>query len=107
MVTLKELDKAGLLNGDNPTILNMTMREQLSQYDIMQTQDAAIIDFYRAGPAGIRTTQAFNQSCRWDTVDNMAADGHFSGGTLGLLIGHVSPEVAAGGVIGFIQNPNH
>ncbi|MEL0628054.1 dihydroxy-acid dehydratase [Psychromonas aquatilis] len=75
MAILGELDRAGLLNGDTPTILNMTMREQLAKYDIMQTQDQAIIDFYRAGPAGIRTTQAFSQSCRWDTVDNDRAEG--------------------------------
>ncbi|MCV5689592.1 dihydroxy-acid dehydratase, partial [Escherichia coli] len=31
--------------------------------------------FYRAGPAGIRTTQAFSQDCRWDTVDNDRAEG--------------------------------
>jgi len=211
MAILGELDRAGLLNGENPTILNMTMREQLAQYDIMQTQDPAIIDFYRAGPAGIRTTQAFSQSCRWDTVDNdrvagcvrsienafstegglavlfgnmaidgavvktagvdddnltftgpakiyesqddavesilggkvvagdvvviryegpqggpgmqemlyptsylksmglgkkcaLITDGRFSGGTSGLSIGHVSPEAAAGGVIGLIEN---
>lgn len=75
MAILGELDRAGLLNGETPTILNMTMREQLAKYDIMQTQDQAIIDFYRAGPAGIRTTQAFSQSCRWDTVDNDRAEG--------------------------------
>ncbi|MCV5960363.1 dihydroxy-acid dehydratase, partial [Escherichia coli] len=31
--------------------------------------------FYRAGPAGIRTTQAFSQDCRWDTLDNDRAEG--------------------------------
>jgi len=75
MAILGELDRAGLLNAESPTILNMTMKEQLAKYDIMQTQDQAIIDFYRAGPAGIRTTQAFSQSCRWDTVDNDRVDG--------------------------------
>ncbi|WP_413693962.1 dihydroxy-acid dehydratase [Psychromonas sp. KJ10-2] len=211
MAILGELDRAGLLNGDTPTILNMTMREQLAQYDIMQTKDQAIIDFYRAGPAGIRTVKAFSQSCRWDTVDNdrvegcvrsidnafstegglavlfgnmaidgavvktagvdddnltftgpakvyesqddavaailggkvvsgdvvviryegpqggpgmqemlyptsylksiglgkecaLITDGRFSGGTSGLSIGHVSPEAAAGGLIGLIEN---
>ena len=75
MAILGELDRAGLLNSDIPTILSPTMKEQLAKYDIMQTQDPAIIDFYRAGPAGIRTTQAFSQSCRWDTVDNDRAEG--------------------------------
>ncbi|WP_019614592.1 dihydroxy-acid dehydratase [Psychromonas ossibalaenae] len=75
MAILGELDRAGFLNSDIPTILNMTMKEQLAQYDIMQTQDQAVIDFYRAGPAGVRTTQAFSQACRWDSVDNDRKDG--------------------------------
>ncbi|MBB1274064.1 dihydroxy-acid dehydratase [Psychromonas sp. SR45-3] len=211
MAILGELDRAGLLNSDIPTILSPTMKEQLAKYDIMQTKDQAIIDFYRAGPAGIRTVKAFSQSCRWDTVDNdrkngcvrsidnafstegglavlfgnmavdgavvktagvdddnltftgpakiyesqddaveailggkvvagdvvviryegpqggpgmqemlyptsylksmglgkqcaLITDGRFSGGTSGLSIGHVSPEAAAGGVIGLIEN---
>ncbi len=211
MAILGELDRAGFLNSDIPTILSPSMKAQLAKYDIMQTQDPAIIDFYRAGPAGIRTTQAFSQACRWDTVDNdratgcirslehafssegglavlfgnmavdgavvktagvdddnltfsgpakvyesqddavaailggdvvagdvvviryegpqggpgmqemlyptsylksmglgkkcaLITDGRFSGGTSGLSIGHVSPEAAAGGVVGLIEN---
>ncbi|MEH6453092.1 MAG: dihydroxy-acid dehydratase [Psychromonas sp.] len=211
MAILGELDRAGLLHSDIPTILSPTMKEQLAHYDIMQTKDQAVIDFYRAGPAGIRTVQAFSQSCRWDTVDNdrvsgcirsienafstegglavlfgnmavdgavvktagvdddnltftgpakiyesqddaveailggkvvagdvvviryegpqggpgmqemlyptsylksmglgkkcaLITDGRFSGGTSGLSIGHVSPEAAAGGVVGLIEN---
>ncbi|MBD5778575.1 dihydroxy-acid dehydratase [Pelagicoccus sp. NFK12] len=34
----------------------------------------------------------------------LATDGRFSGGTSGLSIGHVSPEAAAGGPIGLIEN---
>ena len=34
----------------------------------------------------------------------LITDGRFSGGTSGLSIGHVSPEAAAGGVIGLIEN---
>jgi dihydroxy-acid dehydratase len=75
MAILGELDRAGLLNNDIPTIISPTMKEQLAKYDIMQTKDQAIIDFYRAGPAGIRTVKAFSQSCRWDTVDNDRVDG--------------------------------
>ena len=33
----------------------------------------------------------------------LVTDGRFSGGTSGLSIGHVSPEAAAGGVIGLVQ----
>ena len=34
----------------------------------------------------------------------LITDGRFSGGTSGLSIGHVSPEAAAGGAIGLVQN---
>jgi dihydroxy-acid dehydratase len=34
----------------------------------------------------------------------LITDGRFSGGTSGLSIGHVSPEAAAGGAIGLIEN---
>ncbi len=30
---------------------------------------------FRAGPAGIRTTRAFSQDCRWDTPDDDRAEG--------------------------------
>jgi dihydroxy-acid dehydratase len=34
----------------------------------------------------------------------LITDGRFSGGTAGACIGHVSPEAAAGGAIGLLQN---
>ncbi len=34
----------------------------------------------------------------------LITDGRFSGGTAGACIGHVSPEAAAGGVIGLLEN---
>jgi dihydroxy-acid dehydratase len=34
----------------------------------------------------------------------LITDGRFSGGSSGISIGHVSPEAAAGGVIGLIEN---
>jgi dihydroxy-acid dehydratase len=34
----------------------------------------------------------------------LLTDGRFSGGTSGLSIGHASPEAAAGGVIGLVQD---
>ena len=37
----------------------------------------------------------------------LLTDGRFSGGTSGLSIGHVSPEAAAGGAIGLLENGDH
>ena len=75
MAILGELDRAGLLNAQTHTVLGLTMQEQLAQYDIMQTESEEVLTFFRAGPAGIRTTQAFSQDCRWDRLDDDRAEG--------------------------------
>lgn len=72
---LGELDRAGLLKTDVPNILGTTLKETLAQYDIMLTNDDAVKTMYRAGPAGIRTTKAFSQSCRWDSLDDDRQNG--------------------------------
>ncbi len=72
---LGELDRAGLLHNQNKTVLGLTWEQQLAQYDIMLTESDDVKAFYRAGPAGIRTTKAFSQNCRWDTLDNDREDG--------------------------------
>ncbi|MBK4582499.1 dihydroxy-acid dehydratase, partial [Enterobacter hormaechei] len=72
---LGELDRAGLLNRDVKNVLGLTLPESLEQYDVMLTKDDAVKNMYRAGPAGIRTTQAFSQDCRWDTLDDDRAEG--------------------------------
>lgn len=71
---LGELDRAGLLNRDTHTVLG-PLPDVLAKWDIKQTQDDAVKTFFRAGPAGIRTTQAFSQSCRWETLDDDRAEG--------------------------------
>jgi len=66
---LGELARAGHLNTDTHTILGVSLAAVLQKYDVMQTKDEAIIKFYQAGPAGIRTTQAFSQDCRYPSLD--------------------------------------
>lgn len=70
MAILGELDRAGLLNNQTRTVLGLSLAEQIAKYDIMLTKDEAVHKFFRAGPAGIRTTKAFSQDTRWDTVDD-------------------------------------
>ncbi|SFC38746.1 dihydroxy-acid dehydratase [Marinospirillum celere] len=208
---LGELDRAGLLNTELATVHSKTFAEALETWDILRKPTPEVLEFYRAGPAGIPTQQAFSQSTRWNSLDadrengcirnlenafskegglavlygNLAedgcvvktagvedellvfrgtahvtesqeeavanilegkvkegdvvivryegpkggpgmqemlyptsyikskglgkacallTDGRFSGGTSGLSIGHASPEAAAGGAIGLVQN---
>ena len=97
---LGELDRAGLLDSSTRNILQQTMRETLDQYDIMLTKDQAVKDMFRAGPAGIRTTQAFSQNCRWDTLDDDRAEGcirtrehaYSQEGGLAVLYGNIAED---------------
>ncbi|MEQ4510599.1 dihydroxy-acid dehydratase [Dickeya zeae] len=72
---LGELDRAGLLNKNVKNVLGLTLPETLSTYDVMLTQDEAVKKMFAAGPAGIRTTQAFSQDCRWDSLDTDRQEG--------------------------------
>ena len=211
MAILGELDRAGLLHTDTPTVHSPTLGEALARWDIVRTTSESVRPFLQAAPGGVPTQVAFSQSRRWADLDldrevgvirnadhafskdgglavlkgNLAAhgcivktagvddsilifagparvfesqdaavsailtgkiaagdvvviryegprggpgmqemlyptsylkskglgkscalvtDGRFSGGTSGLSIGHVSPEAAAGGVIGLIED---
>ncbi|QLB17866.1 dihydroxy-acid dehydratase [Mannheimia varigena] len=75
MGLLGELDRAGLIHRHVKTVLGLTIEEQLNQYDIIRNNDEELHKFFRAGPAGIRTTKAFSQDCRWDTVDDDRENG--------------------------------
>ncbi len=72
---LGELSRAGLLKTDVPNVLGTTLADVIAKYDIKVTDDEAVKKFYRAGPAGIRTTKAFSQDCRWDTLDDDRENG--------------------------------
>ena len=75
MAILGELDRAKLLRTDVPTVHSATLAEALQQWDIMQTQDQDVLEFFRAGPAGIPTQQAFSQNTRWPSLDTDRANG--------------------------------
>jgi dihydroxy-acid dehydratase len=69
MGILGELDRASKLHTDVPTVHTATMKEALDQWDIMRSPTPEVIEFYKAGPAGIPTQQAFSQATRWPTLD--------------------------------------
>ena len=57
-------------------------------------------EFFRAGPAGIRTTQAFSQDCRYPTLDDDRENGcirskahaYSQDGGLAVLFGNLAPN---------------
>ncbi|MCG8537574.1 MAG: dihydroxy-acid dehydratase [Pseudomonadales bacterium] len=75
MGILSELNRGGLLHNQVSTVHSATMEEALAKWDITLTNDENIQTFFKAGPAGIPTQQAFSQDCRWDSLDTDRAGG--------------------------------
>ena len=75
MGILGELDRAGLLNRDLPTVHSKTMAEALETWDLMRNPSEEVQRFFRAAPGGVRTTIAFSQSARWPSLDTDRENG--------------------------------
>jgi len=72
---LGELDRAGLLHGEVGTVHSKTMRDALRRWDIKQTSDDTVTEFFRAAPGGISTTIAFSQSVQYPGLDTDRTNG--------------------------------
>jgi len=75
MAILGQLDKAGLINRDTPTVHTATLGEALDHWDISRTKSQNVHDFFRAAPGGVPTQVAFSQDRRWDELDLDRANG--------------------------------
>ena len=72
LAILGELDRAGLIHRDVPTVHAATLGAALARWDLRaagrEPADTAST-FYRAAPGGVRTTQAFSQQERYNSLD--------------------------------------
>ena len=75
MAILGQLDRAGLIHRECATVHARTMAEALDGWDISQTENGKVQEFYRAAPGGVRTTEAFSQSKRSEALDLDRAKG--------------------------------
>lgn len=75
MSILGELDRAGLIHTDVNTVHEPTMADSLHKWDIKQTEDEKVIDFFRAAPGGVPTQVAFSQDRRYKSVDDDRENG--------------------------------
>jgi len=100
MAILGELEKAGLLHSSAPTVHSDSILEAINQWDITRTDNEAVHEFFKAGPAGIPTQIAFSQSTRWDSVDADRATGcirslenaYSQEGGLAVLYGNIAED---------------
>ncbi|MDE2411516.1 MAG: dihydroxy-acid dehydratase [Sphingomonadales bacterium] len=69
MAILGELDRAGLLHTDLPTVHSRTLGDALNAWDVKRTNDPVVQTFFKAAPGGVPTQTAFSQARRWEELD--------------------------------------
>lgn len=89
-----------MLNRDVSNVLGLNLTQTLEAYDVMLTQDEGVKQMYAAGPAGIRTTKAFSQDCRYPSLDTDREEGcirtrehaYSQDGGLAVLYGNIAAD---------------
>ncbi|SMX31060.1 dihydroxy-acid dehydratase [Actibacterium lipolyticum] len=66
---LGELARAGLIDTSCGSIHEASLGDAIQKWDITQTTDEDVLNFYRAAPGGVPTQTAFSQSRRYKEVD--------------------------------------
>jgi dihydroxy-acid dehydratase len=69
MAILGELDRAGLIHTDLPTVHSPSMKAALDTWDIARNPSEAVQTFFKAAPGGVPTQTAFSQDRRWEELD--------------------------------------
>ena len=100
MAILGQLDNAGLLNRDCPTVHSPTIGAALDHWDISRTNHQTVRDFFLAAPGGVRTSVAFSTGNRWKDLDldrekgviRSARHAFSKDGGLAVLKGNIAPD---------------
>jgi dihydroxy-acid dehydratase len=66
---MAEIDRAGLLHRQVPTVHSKTMGDAIAAWDLATSKDLSVRTFYSAAPGGVTTQEAFSQDCRYDSLD--------------------------------------
>ncbi|MBA3995775.1 MAG: dihydroxy-acid dehydratase [Candidatus Accumulibacter sp.] len=69
MGILGELDRAGLIHRDLPTVHSKTLGDALDTHDVMRASSLGVLEFYKAAPGGVPTQVAFSQNRRYPELD--------------------------------------
>jgi dihydroxy-acid dehydratase len=96
---LAELDRAGLLHRDIPTVHAKTLGAAIDTLDVMQGGETAA-KLYSAAPGGIPTQTAFSQEARWSSLDTDRVGGcirdqahaYSQDGGLAVLFGNLAEQ---------------
>jgi len=100
---LGELHRGGKLRTAVHAVHSPTLDEWLGQWDIRGGRASEeAIELFHAAPGGVRTTEAFSSTNRWDTLDTDAEGGcirstdhpYTADGGLAVLKGNLAPDGA-------------
>ena len=69
MAILGELDRAGLLHRNLPTVHAPTIGDAIDQWDIAISKSETAKQLFSAAPGGVPTQTAFSQERRWPSLD--------------------------------------
>jgi len=98
---LGELDRAGLLARNVHSIHSRDLDSWLGAWDIRGgSPSPEAVELFHAAPGGVRTTEAFSTTNRWNTLDTDAAEGcirdrahaYTQDGGLAVLHGNIAPD---------------
>jgi len=69
MGILGELDRAGLITRDVPTVHIKNIGEAIERWDVVREHDVKVHEFFKAAPGGVPTQVAFSQDRRFNELD--------------------------------------
>ena len=69
MAILGELDRAGLIKRDVPTVHIKNIGEAIERWDVVREHDIKVHNFFKAAPGGVPTQTAFSQDRRFNELD--------------------------------------
>jgi dihydroxy-acid dehydratase len=75
MAILGELNRAGLIHAELPSVHSSSLATALERWDIRHTQSESVRNFYKAAPGGVPTQVAFSQDRRFEDLDTDRATG--------------------------------
>ncbi|KAA3627724.1 MAG: dihydroxy-acid dehydratase [Proteobacteria bacterium] len=97
---LAELNRAGLLHQNVHTVHSTVLADALKHWDVRNSDDSRVQQFYAAAPGGVATTQAFSQQKRYASLDVDREEGcirdlqhaYSQDGGLAVLFGNLAEE---------------
>ena len=100
LAILGELERAGLLHTELPSVHSTSLAAALQRWDIRRTESESVREFYKAAPGNVPTQVAFSQNRRFEDLDDDRSNGcirdvehaYSKDGGLGVLHGNIAAD---------------